>query len=107
MLSLVTIEILKFDAIPGLTLWNRLCYATMPANSTGFSLGNHAAQSQWTNDTGMQPPKIQRPVKVAAQPAACCWNQMLVDMLLCGSLRPGGIALRVDPRLMNATVRVL
>jgi hypothetical protein len=45
---------------------------------------------QWTNDDAgaAASQNSNDPVKVAAQPAAYCWNQMLVDMLLCGSLRP-------------------
>src|SRR5262249_8039283 len=45
---------------------------------------------QWTRD-GNSPSASQgsnAPIKAAGQSAASCWNQMLVDMLLCGSLKP-------------------
>ena len=45
---------------------------------------------QWTSEGGTaaltrEPSKI---IATVGQSAAYCWNQMLVDMLLCGSLRP-------------------
>jgi hypothetical protein len=44
---------------------------------------------QWTNDDDAAASQNSNdPTNVAAQSAAYCWNQMLVDMLLCGSLRP-------------------
>jgi hypothetical protein len=44
---------------------------------------------EWTNDYGGTARQNYRdPIKVAGQSAAYCWNQMLVDMLLCGSRKP-------------------
>lgn len=37
---------------------------------------------QWTSGGGANS------MQIAGQSAAFCWNQMLIDMLLCGSLEP-------------------